>query len=350
MSAYRLQLSDARNATEIKNIAGKCSNSEQFANLVNVVTRRLLKRGAWWGTEIVVRLCAFSCEIVWPNFVGTVMGVRTCSGQMNLKNNWYSIMGPSSCHLDWGGSNWGPIGSGYGYGGNVNAVGFDSNTSCTGNAITGNTGKLLQYHVVNAEDWGKTITFYGKQYGGQPLQEQVSGVTQNGLTLTAVSGANPAQTTVLVTRLDQITREATRGMAYLYEYDPATNLQRMLSVFQPNETNPQYRKTTIQNFGSIPYYQDANKVKSWNIEALVKLEYVPAVNDRDFLLIDDFDALKLGIQALQFEDAHDYANAEVTWKLAIRELNYESKNKQPGNQFVVRNRVMGSNRVVSNPI
>ena len=348
MSAYRLQLSDARNATEIKNISGKCSNSEQFANLVNVVTRRLLKRGAWWGTEVVVRLCTGSCEIVWPNYVGTVMGVRTCAGQMDLKNNWYAIMGPSSCYTDWGGSNWGPIGSGYGYGGNVNAVGFDSDTSCTGNAITGNTGKLLQYHVVKSEDLGKTITFYGKQYGGQPLQELVNGVWQSGLTLTAIPGIS--RTTVLVTHLGQITREATQGMAYLYEYDPATLLLRTLSVFQPNETNPQYRKSTIQNFGSIPYYQDANGVKSWNIEALVKLEYVPVVNDRDFLLIDDFDALKLGIQALQFEDAHDYQNAEVTWKLAIRELNYESRNKQPGNQFVVRSRVMGSNRVVSNPI
>jgi len=348
MSAFKFQLQDARSDIGIRNIAGKCSQSDQFSDLVNRVTRRLLKRGAWWGTEVVVRLCAFSCEIVWPNFVGTVKGVRTCAGQMNLKNNWYSIMGPSSCCNDWGGSSWGAMGSGYGYGGNVNAVGFDSDTSCTGNSITGNTGKLLQYHVVKAEDWGKTITFYGKQYGGQPLQEVVSGVTQNGLTLTAVSGANPAQTTVLVTRLDQIARQATRGMAYLYEYDPATTLQRMLSVFQPNETNPQYRKTTIKNFGSIPYFQDSNGVKSWNIEALVKLEYVPAVDDRDFLLIDDFDALKLGIQALQFEDAHDYANAEITWKLAIRELNYESKNKQPGNQFVTRVRVMGSNRVISN--
>lgn len=349
MSAYRLQLSDARNATEIKNIAGKCSNSEQFANLVNVVTRRLLKRGAWWGTEVVVRLCIFGCEIVWPNFVGTVKGVRTCSGPMNLRNNSYAIMGPVERCYDWGASNW-PAGTGYGYGGNVNAVGFDSDTACTGNAISGNTGKFLRYHIVNAEDIGKTITFYGKQYGGQPLQEQISGVTEMGLTLTAVAGANDAQTTQLVTKLDQITRERTVGMTYLYEFDSATSLLRTLSIFQPNETNPQYRKTTIQNFGAIPYYQDANGVKSWNLEALVKLEYIPAELDRDFLLIDDFDALKLGIQALQFEDAHDYANAEVTWKLAIRELNYESRNKQPGNQFVVRSRVMGSNRIVSNPI
>lgn len=350
MSAYRLQLSDARNATEIKNIAGKCSNSEQFANLVNVVTRRLLKRGAWWGTDAVVRLCAFSCEIVWPNFVGTILGVRTCAGQMNLKNNWYAIMGPSTCYADWGGSNWGAMGSGYGYGGNVKAVGFDSGTSCTQNAITGNTGKFLRYHIVNSEDVGKTITFYGKQYGAQPLQEKVNGVTEMGLTLTAVAGPNDAQTSVLVTQLGQITRERTVGMTYLYEFDPATGLLRMLSVFQPNETNPQYRKTTIQNFGTIPFSEDANGVKSWNIEALVKLEYVPAANDRDFLLIDDLDALKLGIQALQFEDAHDYANAEITWKLAIRELNYESRSKQPGNQLVIRSRVMGSNRTVSNPI
>ena len=348
MSAFKFQLQDARSDIGIRNIAGKCSQSDQFSDLVNRVTRRLLKRGAWYGSDVVVRLCAFSCEIVWPNFVGTVLGVRTCAGQMDLKNNWYAIMGPANCSGSWGSETWGSAGAGYGYGGNVNAVGFDSNTSCTGNSITGNTGKFLCYHIVNIEDVGKTITFFGKQYGAQPLQEQVSGVTQMGYTLTAVSGSTDAQSGVLVTQIDQITRQRTVGMTYLYEYDPTTHLLRTLSVFQPNETNPQYRKTTIQNFGIIPYSQDANGVKSWNIEALVKLEYVPAVNDRDFLLIDDFDALKLGIQALQFEDAHDYPNAEITWKLAIRELNYESKNKQPGNQFVTRVRVMGSNRVISN--
>lgn len=352
MSAYRKQLSDARANTGIRNIAGKCASSDEFADLINRVTERLMKRGSWWGTEVMVRLCTFGCEIVWPKYVATVRGIRTCAGQVDLRNGWYSILGPADCSGDWGGADsgsgaWG--GFGYGAYGNVNATAFDNDTSPVQNQISSNTGKLLRYAIVKPQDYGKTITFYGKQYGGQPLQElDSSGNWQMGLTLTAASPI--AQTTVLVTRIDQVVREATQGMAYLYEYDSATTLLRTLAVYEPNETNPQYRKSTIQNLGALPYNTDANGVKSWTVEAMVKLEYFPVVNDRDFLLIDDFEAIKLGIEALQFEDARDFQQSEIAWKIAIRELNYESRNRNPGNQFVVKNRVMGSNRVIVNAI
>jgi len=73
MGAYRRQLIDARNSIRIKNVAGKCSDTAEFADLVNRACEKLIKRGAWFGTEILARFCVYGCRVVWPRYVSTVL-------------------------------------------------------------------------------------------------------------------------------------------------------------------------------------------------------------------------------------------------------------------------------------
>ncbi len=339
MSAYRKQLIDARNSKAIQNVAGKCSTTEEFADIVNRSIELLIKRGAWFGTEILARFCVYGCRVVWPRYVGTVLGARFCKfGEIEIKNNWYSILSWPTCN----GSNWNRLGS--------TLTMSDGGLVPTFNEITGNTGKFLRYHVVKQNDLNKNITFYGKQYGGQPLQEQLTtgGPWVNGLTLTSATPI--AQTTTLVTKTTQIVREPTEGMTYLYQYDPVTTDQIMLGQYEPTETNPQYRSSIINGIRAIPGSVDDNGRCVRQIEALVKLEYIPAVADRDFLIIDDFQALAFAIQALKFGEANDADNFQKFLMLAIAELNFESKNKNPDQQFVTQVNVMGSRRIVTNPI
>lgn len=340
MAAYQYQLQNARESTAIKNIAGVCSDSDEFVDLVHRATEKLIKRGAWFGTEVVMKMCFTGCRVVWPRYVSSVYGARFCRnggglGEIHVKNNWYSILSWPYCQA----GNWR----------SDNIVMRDAGLVPIFNEITGNTGKFLRYHVVKANDYGKTITFYGKKYGGQPLQEKNSDDQWvNGITLTA---QNPiAQTTDLVTFLNQVVREETEGMAYLYQYDPTTGDQIMLAAYDPSETNPQYRSSIIDNVASIKCHTDANGQKIRQIEALVKLEYIKATKDRDFLIIDDFTALAFAIQAIKFGEANDYENYQKYLTLAISELNFDSRNKDPGEQFVTQVRVMGSNRIVENPI
>jgi hypothetical protein len=202
--------------------------------------------------------------------------------------------------------------------------------------------------VVKATDYGKTIRIYGTKLGGQPLQEKVNGVWQMGITLTAASPF--AQSAVLVTRIDQVVRERTEGMTYLYQYDPVALKQLQLAVYEPNDTNPQFRKSLVTGFNQIRGNEDENGQKTWTCDAMVKLQYFPVVNDRDFLFIGDFDALAYGIQALNFDNDNNAAQAEAYFTKAIRELNFESRDKNPGQNFVVKARFMGSQTVVANPI
>ena len=331
-------LVDARNSGPLKAIAGTCSSSNQFRDYINEAIRRLLKRGDWYGSTQVVEFCLTGCYITWPRWVGTILGVRFgCHGPGQVFSNWYKFVGPHHRHNDF----------------RSDVVLEDAGTAPCYNEISatdaGNPqGKLIRYNVVKSTDLGKTITLFGKQFGAQPLQEQDSNqIWQPGLTITA---ANPYGTNAtMVTKIDAVLRQATDGMAYLYEYDPVTQVVRNLANYEPNETNPRYRRSRISNFGGAFGHCDSNGICWHKVEVIVKLQFIPVVNDRDFLLIDDFDALKFMIQAIRAEEALDTQTAEGLILKAVRELNFRDRDKLPDESTPIRVDAIQGGRI-RNPI
>lgn len=332
MSFPQFQLSDARTDAGIRAVSGVCNNGNAFRDQINIVTRQLMKRGGFFGTEVLVRFCIHSACITLPRYVSTITGARTCCGQSNIKNGWYNIVGVGACC----------------HGFEANATLVDDGTAPIYNEVSGTTGKIIRYHVVKNADIGKSITIYGTMFGGQPLQTQnADGTWRMGVTITASSAGGavlPAGTTQLVTKITSITREATSGMAYLYEWGPdadGVNALRDLAVYEPSETNPMYRRMKIKGYCGIPGKQDDNGRTIKQLEAMCSLEFVPLVSENDFLLLDDMDALAFGVQAVKYNQAGDAENAEVFFSKAIRELNFLDRKKSPTNQTAVSVNVTG---------
>lgn len=330
--AYSIQMSDVQ-ASSIKNIAGFCPPADSFYEVVNEVTRRLMRKGGWWQTEVLMRLCVQGCNIVWPAQVGTVLGVRfCCGGEVPLKNNHWAIWGYKSCN-GWRGD----------------AIIRDDGTRPCTNEISGSTGKYLRYHITKIGDVGKTIRFFGFAYGNQPLQElDASGNWVMGLTLTATQTG--VQSTVLATKITSIVREATQGRSFLYEVDPTSGDLRDLAFFEPNQTNPSFRCSRINGMNSLGYKEDSYGRRIRQMEALVKLAFVPVRTPDDFVLLDSIDALKQGIAAFKLEEAGDDDAAEVKWIKAVRELNAELRDMEPGLQTVISVNSISSNATICNPI
>lgn len=330
--SYTLTLGDARADIGIKNISGVCASSDEFAAQVNTTTRRLMRRGSWWKTEVLMRVCMESCRVVWPRQVGTVMGLRFCGGDIYLKNNWWAIAGYHNC----------------GWSGGV--VMRDDDTAPCYREITGNDGKYIRWNVVKRNDVGKTLRLYGFAYGGQPLKEKnAAGLWVPGITLIAVPPY--AITTTLVTKITNVKiPEPLEGMSYLYQVDKDNGDLLDLAAYQPGETSPAYRVSRLANSCSIGSRTDAYGRHIRQAEALVKLQYVPALVDEDFLMLDNLDALKLGIQALRAEEANDDTQSQIKLALAIKELNMELRDRNPGAQTVVRVNSMSAHGTLCNPI
>jgi hypothetical protein len=336
--AFKLQVADVRQDPGIIDVSGVCHDSTKFRDQVDTVIRQLLKRGGWFGTQVLTKFCIHNCSITLPRHVGTLLATRFCNaGFAPIHNNWYAIVGPSS-------GVWNMVD----YAGGLSLR--DDGLAPTYRDVIGNDGKQIAYHVVKRADVGKQITIYGFQAGGQPLQtKQADGTWKMGVTITAQPAGGvslPAMTTQLVTKITSVVREQSEGMAYLYQYD-ATNGLIDMAEYQPTETNPQYRRTKILNSCGLGHVDDYDR-RVMQMEAMVKLEYIKLVNEWDFLIIDDLDAIRYGIQALKAETAGDADQAEIFWAKAIRELNFTDRDKTPYNQISVRVRTGAG--YVSNPI
>lgn len=195
-------------------------------------------------------------------------------------------------------------------------------------------GALVRYYVRNRPDIGKTITIYGKGVGGMPLQSRDSeGNWTPGITLTAAAPFVSSE--VLVTEIASVVRQATQGMSFLYSYNADDDELKDLAFYDSSETNPRYRQMEIYNWCALNGCEDDNGVRRVQVELLVKLAFVPVVADYDFLMIDDFRALKLAVQAVKSEEANDDTLAETKLLKAIRELNLGLRNQFPSEQTPV---------------
>jgi hypothetical protein len=66
------------------------------------------------------------------------------------------------------------------------------------------------------------------------------------------------------------------------------------------------------------------------------LEFVKATRPDDLILIDNLDALALGMQSAKLADAYDSQGAETMMARAVHELNLDLRNKLPIDQIPVR--------------
>jgi hypothetical protein len=155
---------------------------------------------------------------------------------------------------------------------------------------------------------------------------------------------------MLVTNIDSVIKQPTQGNVTLYEYDPASDTRRLLAVYEPNDTNPRFRRSLVVNFNNHWGCNANNSTspKYHQLDVLVKLEFIPVVNPWDFLLIDDWDALTFAVQAIKAEEAGDLQTANGFLLRAIGELNMRDRDKMPTWETPVSvNPMMG--RRITNP-
>jgi len=315
---YRYQLQTARGSLALKSIAGMCTSAEEFVSTLNEVMARLMDRGGWYNTEWVLQLCSYCGHITWPRQVGTVLGIRNCCvGEFEIRNNWWAVMGSRHCGMSGTFNNW--------------DGGFtmrDDNPSPLYNDITGcATGKQIRVYPTKLEDVNKTVVIYGVDSNGQPLQEKdANGIWRRGLTI-IIRSPYGSSGNVLVRRITSATKELTQANVLVYEHDTTDGFQRDLALWEPSEDNGIQRR---------------------KFEVLAKMEFIPVVSELDWLAIDNFGALKLGFEAIRFENAGQETMADKKWVKAIDALNMELRNKHPGNQSSIRVNPVG--RMICNPV
>ena len=130
-----------------------------------------------------------------------------------------------------------------------------------------------------------------------------------------------------VREISAISKPLTKGYITLMGIDLSTKAVYQLAKYQPGETNPGYHRYKVVN---------ANLVSGSSIKTIVKMRYVPAIDDNDPLLIQNIPALKSMLQSLRANDARQMDEAITYKKECIWLLNQQLAKGEPNeNEFTV---------------
>lgn len=267
--AYKFTLRDAKENYALKQVASSCPESQTFIDEVNEAQGQLLRRGSFYSTESLVQICYHDSCITWPRYVGTVEGMRFGDGTpAQVKNQWYTILAGIGQYGQIGqyGGSWGGVGfgsagawSGYPGAGYLNGGFFATSTlqytdySPFYRKIYGCTGKYLRVYALKREDWGKTITFFGKDWQGQPLQQRnLDGVWISGLTVTLGNdlGNGFVQTNTKIREVTSVTKDLTVGNVMVYEWDIPDPVEFPITVNGTLSVNDDYTWNGTQYISS----------------------------------------------------------------------------------------------------
>ena len=120
--------------------------------------------------------------------------------------------------------------------------------------------------------------------------------------MSTLPGENLSLSSAFVRDVERVSKPETDGFISLYSYDLDTYQMYFLSKYHPQETNPRYRRYRITS----PDY-----VHGTSIYALCELGYTPLYNPNDILIVQNMDALKLMVMAVEFENEREFQAAKA---------------------------------------
>jgi hypothetical protein len=317
-----ITLGDVKQSSAI-DIAQIDPDSAKFIRLLNDATRRLMRRGDWEGTIVPIHVCVRMGCIVWPRYVGQVRKINLCGRGREIQNVWYDFLPSRREH--WWGSGWHYC--------NPRLPMVNVGYSSVFQDIMGEARTVRAYPSTPLDN-NKTVTIFGEDNNGQRLMTQGSGGWRDGMVLT-LNAANVYTETrfagnpVYVRRIDRVLKDVTEGPVRLYGCDSANNVLEDLAVLEPSETRPWNVKSRLNPQCC------SGCATNLSVLALVKLKFIPVVNDYDWVLIDNLDALKMMMLSIRAEDATDYATKKQYEADAVAELNLQLWDEARDNQVPV---------------
>jgi hypothetical protein len=324
-----LDLGECRNSSALKRIAQTCATSDEFADLVNEGCEMLMPRGDFPQLTVPIYVCVKNGCIVWNRYVGAVRKINVCNHSIPVHNTWYQFLpsNQSQCWRQWRGHNCGLTQMGQ------SAVLQD---------VQGD-GRLIRAYPRCLNDIGKNLTIFGTDNNGQPLQERDS--SNNWVPGVTIQLANPfGSTSVFVRHIDYIVRDETQCITDVFAYNATTNLLEEIAHYDPTETTPSYSRTQLSICHTGLSTSSTAPCCSGvaGVLAMVKLRFIKAKYDTDLVLIDNLEALKKIIQSIRFGEAGDRSNCNAYKADAIEELNRQSEDIDPEDQFSAANNVLGA--------
>lgn len=323
----KLTASEAGATTDEWQIAASvnlCPGDPRIYGYLNQAVVRLLPRGQWRGTVVRYRFCVGpSACLTWLRQIESILAWSMCGRGGTIRSHYYEFLGYGPGQFNTGCSSGGSGGCSSGCTFNGEPCGnggqlIDRGLTVAFDSICG-TGKKIKVYNDLAIDDGKTILLQGLDENGNPVLTNVGETPGEVVTFNAMTP--PVSNTIwFPDGLAGVQKEPTKGPIRLYEYDPNTTLQRLLAIYEPDETLPEYRRSVIPGLACGSGNDDCEQT---SIIVLAKLKFVPVKVPTDYLLIGNPAALKDMVQSVKKRQDNLISEAVAYEQSAVAELERE---------------------------
>jgi hypothetical protein len=268
---------------------GVCQSDPKVRNYCNEATERLLMDPmapdeGWWGGWVTMQFTASvalnnAAYITTPREVARLTDVAVCQRPIPLRNHFYEYLDfspglqPKNCNQNTCGSTF---------------QGYSRDNVCTLNPLLP-TPQTIRVYPFDARDINRRVLIQGKDNNKMTVLTTDPGTGQAGegeyltLRFPFVDSLN------LFSELDGIQKDQTLGMIQLFQMDPATSLEVSLSAMEPNESTASYRSYLIAGIPNLNQCCQSGRTLQLNAQA--KLDFIPVVNETDYLIIPNVAAL-----------------------------------------------------------
>lgn len=275
-------------ASRIPAVCNVSPTDDRLIAYTNEAQQRLIQTGEMiYGLHQRVQFCVTSGCLVLPRQIAAIEAVAVCDHPISVRNRWFE---------------WLP---GIGLKGDGNC---SSNNCCGGQDLLdrGNTSTFADIIGVNkkvkayadvAEDADAIITIFGMDENNAWIRTFVDGEWIDGEQV--LISTTPTLSVKFFSAITGVQKPITNGTVRLYEYDTDLTTQRAIAIYEPDETNPTYRKMFVSALGHGNCHDDEDdEPETTQVTVMAKLEFIPVRNDTDWLLIGNLPALKDEIMSI----------------------------------------------------
>lgn len=293
----RLTLADVK--PHAARVLGLCETDTRVLDHINQAQERLMHRGNWVGTIVRYQCCVPGGCLTWPRQIEAIHGWILCKTPKPIRNHWYEFVGNGTRLWD----------SDDGCAEQL----IDRGTAPAFDDIQG-TGKKIKVYAEEDEGTAQILLQYWDSNGKWVRTDPGTGWVEGEYLNLDSSSAQVTANEVLQNGLVGVQKPVTNGRVLLYELDTGTGAEKPLAVYEPDETNPIYRRSVISGLENVGACDGSDTdCEDKQITVIAKLRHIDVRKDTDWLILQNLSALKLGAMAVQKEEQNNYDQAQRLW-------------------------------------
>ena len=267
---------------------GRCATDSAVTDRINEAIELLVVQGKFKGLVALYDFYVYNRQISLPSEIETILGVGIDGKTYPIANKWYEFKGSGS-------GVWSGDKNNYGH------HALDRGDHSTFYDLTENKNVSVQSD--SSEAAGLEFKVYGYDENG---------VYKDGHSIPITSGVSVSS--ISFSHVRRVEKPTTAGTVYFYA-ENSDGTQNLLGIYRPWDTQPLYRRYLIPAVKGGCEKQCAHVV--------AKRRFLPVRQDSDILLIQNFNALRLAVIAIEKLNKGE-AEAEVYEQKALRLLTKES--------------------------